>query len=200
MRKLALAALVLGPVAPFLLSPEAWAGPPYRSCAEARADGAAPLYRGDPGYSSKLDRDGDGVACETGGGSRSSSGGRGSVPSVPTPALPTSAPMAPFASTSPPTTSSSASPAGCSAPVLGAPCCNAERHIFGKDASGQEFFCVYPENPSAPPQWNLMSATFIGVQERGAPCSSRQNYVAETAIGVPLFCTGADNIWKSVTE
>jgi hypothetical protein len=29
-----------------------------------RAAGAAPLYRGQPGYSSRLDRDGDGVACE----------------------------------------------------------------------------------------------------------------------------------------
>lgn len=37
----------------------------YRSCAEARAAGAAPLHRGDPGYSSRLDRDGDGVACES---------------------------------------------------------------------------------------------------------------------------------------
>ncbi len=36
----------------------------YRNCAEVRAAGAAPLYRGSPGYSSKLDRDGDGVACE----------------------------------------------------------------------------------------------------------------------------------------
>ncbi|MEU8794622.1 excalibur calcium-binding domain-containing protein [Streptomyces sp. NPDC048643] len=30
----------------------------------ARAAGAAPLHRGDPGYRSELDRDGDGVACE----------------------------------------------------------------------------------------------------------------------------------------
>lgn len=37
---------------------------PYSSCAEARAAGAAPLYRGTPGYNSSLDRDGDGVACE----------------------------------------------------------------------------------------------------------------------------------------
>ena|GEM_PF-1067295 len=37
----------------------------YKSCAEARAAGAAPLYRGDPGYSSSLDRDNDGVACES---------------------------------------------------------------------------------------------------------------------------------------
>ncbi|KSV66631.1 hypothetical protein N182_35015 [Sinorhizobium sp. GL2] len=36
----------------------------YRNCAEARAAGAAPLYAGDPGYSSRLDRDSDGVACE----------------------------------------------------------------------------------------------------------------------------------------
>lgn len=36
----------------------------YANCSAARAAGAAPLYRGQPGYSSKLDRDGDGVACE----------------------------------------------------------------------------------------------------------------------------------------
>ena len=36
----------------------------YRNCSEARAAGAAPLYRGAPGYSPRLDRDGDGVACE----------------------------------------------------------------------------------------------------------------------------------------
>ncbi|MDK9674340.1 excalibur calcium-binding domain-containing protein [Propionibacterium freudenreichii] len=29
-----------------------------------RAAGAAPLHRGQPGYSSNLDKDGDGVACE----------------------------------------------------------------------------------------------------------------------------------------
>jgi hypothetical protein len=37
---------------------------PYRSCAAARAAGAAPLRRGQPGYSPNLDRDSDGVACE----------------------------------------------------------------------------------------------------------------------------------------
>ncbi|MGW1802893.1 excalibur calcium-binding domain-containing protein [Streptomyces sp. NPDC001984] len=26
--------------------------------------GAAPVYRGDPGYAAHLDRDGDGVGCE----------------------------------------------------------------------------------------------------------------------------------------
>lgn len=36
----------------------------YKSCAEVKAAGKAPLYKGDPGYSTKLDRDGDGIACE----------------------------------------------------------------------------------------------------------------------------------------
>lgn len=36
----------------------------YRTCADARAAGAAPLRKGDPGYGSHLDRDGDGIACE----------------------------------------------------------------------------------------------------------------------------------------
>lgn len=36
----------------------------YSRCAEARAAGAAPIYRGEPGYRSKLDRENDGVACE----------------------------------------------------------------------------------------------------------------------------------------
>ncbi|MCD2189937.1 thermonuclease family protein [Actinomycetospora soli] len=36
----------------------------YANCDAARAAGAAPLHRGEPGYSGKLDRDGDGIACE----------------------------------------------------------------------------------------------------------------------------------------
>ncbi|MCZ4537949.1 excalibur calcium-binding domain-containing protein [Gordonia terrae] len=36
----------------------------YANCSAVRAAGAAPIYAGQPGYSSKLDRDGDGVACE----------------------------------------------------------------------------------------------------------------------------------------
>jgi hypothetical protein len=36
----------------------------FASCAEARAAGAAPLRRDDPGYSLSLDGDRDGVACE----------------------------------------------------------------------------------------------------------------------------------------
>ena len=36
----------------------------YANCTQARAAGAAPLYQGEPGYRSGLDRDHDGVACE----------------------------------------------------------------------------------------------------------------------------------------
>jgi len=37
---------------------------PFGNCAQARAAGAAPVRRGDPGYSRRLDRDGDGIGCE----------------------------------------------------------------------------------------------------------------------------------------
>lgn len=40
------------------------AEPYYANCTAARAAGAAPIMRGEPGYRSGLDRDGDGVACE----------------------------------------------------------------------------------------------------------------------------------------
>jgi pyruvate/2-oxoglutarate dehydrogenase complex dihydrolipoamide acyltransferase (E2) component len=36
----------------------------YANCDAARAAGAAPVRVGDPGYSTKLDRDGDGIGCE----------------------------------------------------------------------------------------------------------------------------------------
>lgn len=36
----------------------------YANCAAARAAGAAPIYQGQPGYRSGLDRDGDGIACD----------------------------------------------------------------------------------------------------------------------------------------
>jgi hypothetical protein len=36
----------------------------YRNCDEARAAGAAPIYRGQPGYRPGMDGDNDGIACE----------------------------------------------------------------------------------------------------------------------------------------
>ncbi|PRY46235.1 excalibur calcium-binding domain-containing protein [Umezawaea tangerina] len=58
------------PPAPPTPTPAAVAPPPpasapyYKSCAAARAAGVTPLHRGEPGYGSHLDRDGDGTACE----------------------------------------------------------------------------------------------------------------------------------------
>ena len=45
--------------------PAAAADPVYYSgCNEARAAGAAPIYRGQPGYRPEMDGDDDGIACE----------------------------------------------------------------------------------------------------------------------------------------
>lgn len=48
-----------GPLASRLLG-----GVAFRNCDAARAAGAAPVRRGDPGYGPHLDRDNDGVGCE----------------------------------------------------------------------------------------------------------------------------------------
>lgn len=39
-------------------------GGAFPNCSAARAAGAAPVRRGDPGYGSHLDRDNDGIGCE----------------------------------------------------------------------------------------------------------------------------------------
>lgn len=55
--------------APFVPAPAPVAPAPaaayYGSCAEAKAAGAAPLFAGQSGYRAALDRDKDGVACES---------------------------------------------------------------------------------------------------------------------------------------
>ncbi len=45
-------------------TPPAPTGAYYENCTAARAAGAAPIHRGEPGYRPALDRDNDGVACE----------------------------------------------------------------------------------------------------------------------------------------
>lgn len=47
-----------------LLSATPRTGGSFANCSAARAAGAAPVRRGQPGYGSHLDRDGDGVGCE----------------------------------------------------------------------------------------------------------------------------------------
>lgn len=37
----------------------------FKSCKAAKAAGYSDMKRGEPGYSSNLDRDGDGIVCES---------------------------------------------------------------------------------------------------------------------------------------
>jgi hypothetical protein len=46
-------------------APAAQAGPPYANCTQAHQDGRYNIPRGDPAYQQKLDRDNDGIACES---------------------------------------------------------------------------------------------------------------------------------------
>src|SRR5690606_10521164 len=50
--------------APVVPAPAPPASVYYENCTAVRAAGAAPIYAGEPGYSRKLDRDGDGIGCE----------------------------------------------------------------------------------------------------------------------------------------
>jgi hypothetical protein len=52
------------PAVPAEGAPAPQAAAPFPDCAAARAAGAAPLHRGDPGWSDAMDGDGDGLACE----------------------------------------------------------------------------------------------------------------------------------------
>jgi endonuclease YncB( thermonuclease family) len=59
-------ATTVRPVAPppTASTPDQPASAYYKNCTAARAAGVTPLHRGEPGYGSHLDRDGDGIACE----------------------------------------------------------------------------------------------------------------------------------------
>lgn len=63
-RALVTAAAVGAAAAGVVLAPVALADPPYKNCSEAHADGRYNITSDDPAYASKLDRDGDGLACE----------------------------------------------------------------------------------------------------------------------------------------
>lgn len=47
------------------IAPAAQADPPYKNCTAAHKDGRYDIPRGDPGYQQKLDRDNNGIACES---------------------------------------------------------------------------------------------------------------------------------------
>jgi len=60
----AAAAAAAAAAAPAPAAPAAPSSTYYKNCDAVRAAGAAPIYAGQPGYASHLDRDGDGVGCE----------------------------------------------------------------------------------------------------------------------------------------
>lgn len=61
----AVAAVVGGFGLGMATSPVAQADPPYANCKAAAKDGKYNIPKGDPAYAPKLDRDGDGIACES---------------------------------------------------------------------------------------------------------------------------------------
>ena len=134
------------------------------------------MYRGDADYSSNLDRDGDGVACEL-----SSSSGGGYVPApapviVPNLPAPRPAPAVTFADV----------PKMVGGAVLGAPCTNYERYIFGKSPSGEPLACVAFGGTEG--QW-VSSAPLQGEQQVGAACTNgTTGGAAQSPDGTPLVC------------
>ena len=64
MKKTLTVAVIAATIASTTALPPAHAEVYYKNCSEARAAGAAPIHNGQPGYSTNLDRDGDGIACE----------------------------------------------------------------------------------------------------------------------------------------
>jgi hypothetical protein len=53
-----------GPPPPPVVAPVGNPDPYYENCDDARAQGAAPVYEGEPGYRPELDSDHDGIGCE----------------------------------------------------------------------------------------------------------------------------------------
>jgi hypothetical protein len=140
-------------VANLTVAAPAQAGP-YGSCAQARAAGAAPLYAGQPGYSSDLDRDGDGVACESG----SSGGGYVPAPLVPAPIPPAAAPAP------------SATPAPAPARVAPTETCDDWGKLRPNPAGGEEQVCGAISSPATVWYWIPAGPMPGGVHDAGSTC------------------------------
>ncbi len=69
--------------------------------------------------------------------------------------------------------------------VVGAPCSNFHRYIFGRTASGQAAACVSSYGSSG--NW-VLSSPLRGVQEIGAPCPPGQDAAAQSPDGLGLMC------------
>jgi hypothetical protein len=62
-RSVLVGAMILG--AAIGAAPIASADPPYANCKAAHKDGRYDIPKGDPAYAPHLDRDNDGIACES---------------------------------------------------------------------------------------------------------------------------------------
>lgn len=185
----ALATVICMAAALFVISPSAQAAP-FSSCSQAEAAGAAPLYTGQPGYSSKLDRDGDGVACEQGSGA---GGYAPAMPFVPAPAAP-----------APPVVAAPAPPAdaGTSASTPTETCTDWMK-LRTDPATGQERVCGPIGSPAYVYYWIPAGPMPGGVHDAGSPCPgtplftfarSTDNYQIWCAEGTNLLLPGGASV------
>lgn len=75
--------------------------------------------------------------------------------------------------------------------VLGAPCSNYDRYIFGRGPSGEPLACVAFDGAG---QW-VMSMPLVGVRDIGAACTSESYGVAQSPDGRGLICA-AEQGWQ----
>jgi hypothetical protein len=85
--------------------------------------------------------------------------------------------------------------------VLGEPCDNTTRFVFGTNASGAVLACGSPSDPG---HW-VQIAGLLGVREIGTPCHSEVVSVnprgagwtaAQSPEGDPLFCSYPTDTWE----
>lgn len=153
----------------------------YGSCDQARAAGAAPLYAGQPGYSRNLDRDGDGVACETG------SRGGGYVPAMPfIPAPPVQAP--PVVVAPPPAETGTA--AGTPSET-----CTDWIKLRTNPASGEEQVCGPISSPAYVYYWIPAAPMPGGIHDAGASCPGVQLFTfARSTDSYQIWCAEGTNL------
>jgi hypothetical protein len=75
--------------------------------------------------------------------------------------------------------------------VLGAPCTNSDRYIYGRSPSGEPLACVAFDGDG---QW-VRSMPLVGVRSIGSPCTQESNGVAQSRDGLGMVCA-ADQGWQ----
>jgi hypothetical protein len=75
--------------------------------------------------------------------------------------------------------------------VLGAPCANSDRYIFGRGPSGEPLACVAFDGDG---QW-VRSMPLVGVRGIGSPCVDESSGVAQSPDGRGLLCV-VTNGWQ----